>query len=254
MSFSHGFAIIIADTFSYLCCCCFAIHVDNKLCPEVLVKRLKLEVVGIWLLRLYHVPIFRMSRDTSSRSVRGKVVVLEIENMVGQVNHKIVVTETFVHIVSKGFDTRLNSSSGQVGYCDMLDGRSRNYITGLREDPKCHVTSNSMGNTKPSAYSCLFVSHVHFLLIPIPDNVIKIKVKPFGDIDCVTSDTFNSRSTIMTARENRLNLRDVYQTVISQTGGNLILSHPCLPFGFNLLDFGFRPVILCDAAALLCDL
>jgi hypothetical protein len=108
-----------------------------------------------------------------------------------------------------------------------------------------------MGDTQPSPDMRLFISHVHFLVVSVSHSVKEIKVKPFGNVDCITCDVLNARLLINIMGKEQLNLSNVNKAIVPQPGGDLTRTHACLPLGLDFTDFHFGVVVLCDTAALL---
>ena len=80
----------------------------------------------------------------------------------------------------------------------MLDGGAGDNPAGLGKDPVGHVAAHSMGNSQPAPETGLLVSHVHLFLVPVPNSIKEIKIKPFGNVNCISSNTLDARSLVDT--------------------------------------------------------
>jgi hypothetical protein len=118
------------------------------------------------------------------------------------------------------------------------------------QDPIRHVAAHTMSNPKPSTDSGLLTGHVHLLLVPVPNALVKIKIKPFRYIDSVSGYTLDARPLIVTSRQYGLNLRDVNQTIIPQSRWDLVGSHSGFPFRLDFTNLGFCSMILGNTATL----
>ncbi len=69
MLLTYRLALIVTGEFRYLPFGRLAVQIKDKLCSDVMIEGFEFNVVGLRFIRLHHVPVFRVSRDSRRSTV-----------------------------------------------------------------------------------------------------------------------------------------------------------------------------------------